>query len=460
MAKSKARRYQKKGIRIIESHNVRALLADDMGLGKTFQSLKVFQRNRSQLSPCIVVCPAPLKWNWAEEAHKHIGVEAEILNGTKPPRATNRLRTPDLVIVNYRILGHWLRYLRSKHNFPACVILDEVHKIKSQKTQAYKNVKKLCKGVEHIIALSGTPLTTQPTELFATLNLLWPTEFKSFRQYANRYSNVHYTPFGRQYKGAKNLDELHDRLKQLGMVRRRKMDVLHELPARTVFINPIELNSKQRTEYNKAKTDFLKWLQSKGNKRKANRARRAVQMVKIGYLRRLAAELKLDQTKDWIDHYLQESSEKILIFGVHKAVLQPLHEKYKAQSILIDGSITGKARHQEIKVFSQSNQKRIAFCNIQAGGVGLNMQAARDVAFIELPWTPADLDQAISRAHRMGQTKGVNIHLLIAQNTIEEKLCRILQERQKILDNVLDGKPNEDLQMDLFDRLALEIKKG
>lgn len=460
MARIKPRKYQMQAVRRIErKYDGRVLLADEMGLGKTLQSLVTLKRNKRFMLPALVICPASLKWNWQQEAAACVGMVGEVLEGMSPP-PVKALRTfdSDLLIINYEILTPWMKFLRRLD--PQLIIIDEVHRIKSKNAQCTKNVTNLCRYAPYIFALSGTPMTNQPAELFTTLKVLWPEEFKSFPQFASRYTNVEHHKWGPKYFGGRNLPELHSRLKELGMIRRTKKQVLHELPPRQIGIVPVRLNKTALKEYQEAQTRFLSWLRKKVKKRgKLTAAARAQRLVQIGYLRRLAAELKLDDVKQWINNFIDAEGRKLIVFGVHKAILKPLHERYKNLSILIDGDTSGKKRHLALEEFKHDPNKLIAFVNIQAGGVGLNMQEASDVLFAELPWTPAELDQAISRAHRMGQKRNVQVRLMISKGTIEEKLCRILQEKQSLADQVLDGDKTVNQDMAIFDLLIRELKQ-
>lgn len=455
---TKARRYQRTGIRKIErKFNCRCLLADEMGLGKTFQALKVMQRNKRFMLPTVVICPAPLKYNWAEEAAKHVGMHAEILEGRSPEKFQQGWRTSDLLIINFEILGAWLPVLRQID--PQLIIVDEAHRIKNRSADCTKHVKKLARYCPYILMLSGTPLTNEPGELFTVLNILWPEKFNSYWSFAQRYTNAEMKPWGWQFKGAKNLPELHTDLLEIGMLRRKKKDVLKELPPVNMNVLPIRLSKPKMREYRKAKNDFLNWLGQR-SKAKAVKAAKAARLVKVGYLRRLAASSKMTDVKRWIDSFLEETDEKIIVFGIHHDILEPLHEKYKKQSVLIDGNVTGQKRHARLTEFKKLKEKRLAFCNYRSGGVGLNMQEASTVLCVELPWTPTELDQAISRAHRMGQKNSVNVYVLVSEDTIEERLCRILQDKQFISDSILDGVVDEkQATLKVFDQLELELAK-
>lgn len=432
----------------MESKDIRALIADEMGLGKTFQSLKVFQRNKSVCSPCLVICPSSLKWNWRDEALLHANIEADIAEGRKPSK--RGFHSTNFLIINYEILNGWMDFILNMD--PQLVIFDESHRIKNRSTATCKNVTKICKYSPHVLALSGTPLTKEPSELWTTLNILWPEKYRSFWSFAQRYTNAEHKPWGWVFSGGKNLPELHKALLELGMLRRKKSEVLSELPDKALSVIPVQIPKTRFKEYNKARDEFLEWLKEK-SLTKAVRAKKALALVKIGYLLRLAAEMKMDFNKDWIDSFLQQSDEKLIVFGTHKEVLEPLFKRYKKKAVLITGKVTGKKRHQALEEFKKKPDVRISFCNYRSGGVGLNMQEASHVLPVELPWVPAELDQAISRAHRMGQKNAVSVHIPVVPGTIEEKLCAKLQDRQAVADELLDGGVDAADRLDIYDQI-------
>ena len=451
---TKPRKYQRIGVRRMQrKFRGRALLADEMGLGKSAQALWWIQKYLLK-GLVIIVCPASLKWNWQNEAMKHIQMDSLILEGTKPYDISEMGSIPRLVIINYDILHHWLQYLKKLR--PRLIICDEIHKLGNRKTIRTKSVMKLCRGVRHLIFLSGTPLTNRPAELWPTLNILKPSLFPSFFSYAMRYCNPQKTPWGWQFKGAKNLDELHSILNEEIMIRRRKADVLGELPNKTRTIVPITL--KNRKEYDLAVRDFIKWLRKK-SARKALRAKKALKLVKLGYLKRLAGILKLQYTLEWIDEFLEENDGKLIVFGVHQAVLEAIYEKYKHIAVLVDGGVTGHKRQQMFDTFTHNPKIRLFIGNINAAGVGWNGTAASTVVFAEIAWTPGEHTQAEDRIHRIGQEHGAMIYYLVAKQTIEEDLIQIIQEKQKVLDAALDGGKVEDT-LDIFDQLLSTYTKG
>ncbi len=406
------------------------------------------------IRPVIIVCPASLKWQWQSEARKHFGMRAEVLETRKPP-THGLISRHSILIINYDILAWWVPYLRELK--AQLIIADEVHFASNRGAKRSKALRKLCKGVPHAVFLSGTPLTNRPSELFNALNILWPKEFPSFFDFGESYCAPELTPWGWQYKGAENLDDLHNRLISVGMIRKLKKDVLDQLPNKQRTVLPLDIDN--RKEYDHAVKDFLGWLRNKSIV-KANRAKGAQKLVKIGYLKRLAGKLKFKSVVNWIEDFLAESDEKLIVFGMHHEVLHPLHDKFPDLSVLIDGTITGKKRQQSVDLFLSKKRTRLMFGNIQAAGVGWSAKGITNTAFVELPWTPGALTQAEDRTHGIGrgsESKHSNYFYLVARNTIESRLCEVLQEKQMILDATLDGKSDGDTDLDIYDKLTSEL---
>lgn len=463
--------FQKKGVHWIHhKFNGRCLVADEMGCGKTVQALFYAWMYLPDDRPIVVVCPANIKENWRREASRHLNMRAEILYKKTPPHGIVRsMKTNTIYIVNYDILGPaltakktWNRFLRKLK--PQLVIIDEGHYISSPKAKRTKHCQQLIKGIPHVLILSGTPLTNRPAELWTLLNMLRPDKWPSFLRFANRYCQPTYTPFGMVYKGATKLDELHRRLKKWVMIRRRKSEVLKDLPAKQRIIVPVDITDRE--QYAMAERDFINWL-IKTAPLKADKARKAERMVKYGYLLRLTAQLKMKAVQEWIDDFLIESDSKLLVFGVHKLIVRALHEnkKYQKISTLIDGGVSQEERIQAIDNFINRGDIPLFFANIQAAGVGWSAKGVETGCMIELPWTPGALIQAEDRIHGIGRGKEGSVstwYYLIAAGTIEEKLCSVLQDKQQVISQTLDGAvAKEDLNtMDLLETALLNKKKG
>lgn len=442
--------YQREGVSMIEAFNGRALLADDMGLGKTLQLLHYIRRNPQTL-PAVVVCPASVKYHWEREAAIQVGISATVLSGETPTRhALQGLVQHRLVIVNYHILKAWLPYLLALK--PQLIGIDECQNIQNPKTGWTKAVKILCKGVPHVVCMSGTPLTNRPKELYPSLSIICPREFASGTDFYLRYCKPEYRPWGWVYNGASRLPELHQRLKASCMIRRLKDDVLKELPQKTREVVPLDI--RNRDEYNAAKTNFLEWLRATGGAAKAAKAARAEKLAQVSYLRMVAAKGKVRAIGEWVDDFLKNTNEKIVLFAVHTKMVECLHRRY-AHSTVINGAVTGRHRQAAIDTFCTDPNCRVLIGNIKACGTGTDglQRVCRTAAFVEIDWRPGDHTQAEDRLQRIGQVWPVWAYYLIATNTIEERLCDLIQTKQATIRGVLDGGPQASGGLDILDML-------
>lgn len=452
--------FQIDGVRQLMKWGGRALLADDMGLGKTVQSLMWLKLNNTKI-PAIIITPASLKYNWERECRKWLRTDKiSVLSGTTPTNIYN-----DIIIINYDIVQYWLKYLLSISY--QTIILDECHYIKNDKAQRTKAVKALCKSMKHIIALSGTAILNRPIELFNTLNILNPRLFPNKWNFAHKYCGAKHTGFGWDFNGASNMDELHSILRNHLMIRRKKQDVLKELPDKTYNYIPIEISN--RKDYDYAKDEFIAFVTQNISdelneaeislqkelgyvnialnkeeiiQEKVSSISKAETLVKIGHLQQMATEGIISQVKEWIYNFL-ENDEKLVLFATHRRFITEIENEFKDISVKIDGSTPVAQRQRMVDDFQNNKKIRLFIGNIKAAGVGITLTASSNVAFIEYPWSPGDLTQAMDRCHRIGQKNNVNIHYFIAKDTIVEEMLQLLEEKQKIIDNILDGR-NQD----------------
>jgi len=450
---TKLYKHQKEDVAALESLDGRSLLASEMGVGKTVSVLTYLKRH-PELRPAIIVCPATLKWVWEAQAKQHCNLRTTILSGRKTPKMGLR-NEKEIFILNYDILDAWKEYLIGLK--AKIVVYDEAHNAKSPSAKKTKALKAICKGIPHVIAISGTPLTNRPAELFSTLNILWPKEFPSFTQFAHKHCAPKWKPWGWDFRGASHLPELHSKLKRLGMIRRLKKDILKDLPTKTRIIVPIDIQN--RSEYKKALTDFINWLGAI-SPAKAKRASKAEEIVKIGYLVRLAAELKMKSVFEWIDNFFEESDDKLIVFACHKMIIQMLRERYKGICVGITGTTSQKDRKIAVQNFQKNPKTKLFVGNIRAAGVGIDLYAASTVAFVETGWVGEEVIQAEDRSHRIGQTKNVVVYYLISKDTIEEDLCRILQNKHDIVTKILDGKnARKESRLSVHDQLIKILGK-
>jgi SWI/SNF-related matrix-associated actin-dependent regulator of chromatin subfamily A-like protein 1 len=424
--------YQKKGVAFIEAKDGRALIGDEMGLGKTAQSLAWLQLHPEK-KPVVIVVPASLKLNWARECEMWMSnPKVQILSGKK----TNTPIVGEIIIINYDILNAWVKVLKGIK--PQVLILDEVHKAKNKQTQRTKAVKALGKICPHVIALSGTPIENRPAEIYNAIQMIDPAVAGPWMSFGKRYCDGHHNGFGWQFNGASNVEELHEKLTNTIMIRRKKADVLTDLPAKVRSFVPMEINNWK--VYRNAESDFIGWVKKEKGLLAAERAGNAEALAKISALKQLAAEGKMTAAIDWVKDHL-DSNGKLVVFAVHKKTIDRLMDELADYSpVKVDGSVSQENRQVAVDTFQNDPRCRVFVGNIQAAGVGLTLTAASSVAFVELPWAPGAADQAEDRIHRIGQTAdSVNAYYLLAQGTIEETMARLIDTKRKVLDQVLDG---------------------
>jgi SWI/SNF-related matrix-associated actin-dependent regulator 1 of chromatin subfamily A len=433
--------FQKKGVAFIEAKNGRALVGDEMGLGKTIQALAWLQLHPKK-RPAIILCPAHLKLNWAKETRETLSGDPkiQILQGTKPYPITG-----EIIIINYDILGKWLEKLQTIK--AQVLVFDEAHYIKNSTAQRTKATKKLAKNIPHVIALSGTPIVNRPVEGFNIVQILDKTVFPNFWQFAHKYCGAKHNGFGWDFTGATNKEELHKILAGTIMIRRKKADVLPDLPDKLYSYIPMEISN--RNEYEAAETNFINYLRQIKGDGAAKKASQAEHLVKIEALKQLTVKGKMEQAINWIQNFITTGNgdSKLVVFTVHKVVIDALMDEFKSIAVKVDGSCSAEQRHAAVEKFQNDPDTKLFVGNIQAAGTGLTLTAASSVAFLELPWTPGELVQAEDRCHRIGQKDTVNVYYLLAEGTIEEKIAELLDEKRQVLEAVLDGNEVEETQM-------------
>lgn len=451
--------FQKKGVAFIEARDGRALVADEMGLGKTVQALAWLQKHPDK-RPAVIVCPSSLKLNWKREAEKWMeDPKVQVLSGTK---ATQPI-IGETLIINYAILKHWVDKIKEAK--PQVVVGDEVHYIKNNKSQRTKAYKKLVQGIPHHIPMTGTPIVNRPVEIINAVRLVDKSVIPNVWAFKQRYCGATHNGFGWDFSGASNTEELHEKLTKTVMIRRKKKEVLKDLPDKTRSFVPMELDNEK--EYQQAEQNFIRYVRNQTEvevkqeleaklgdlakyasideeaierlkNEKAQKASAAETLVKIGALKKIAVKGKMKQAVKWIKNFL-ESDEKLVVMAVHKFVIKELMDTFGDIAVKVDGSVTGEGRELAVRRFQEDPKVRLFVGNIKAAGVGLTLTAASSAAFLELPWTPGDLSQAEDRIHRIGQKENCSYYYLLAEDTIEERQAELLDEKRKVLDSVLDG---------------------
>ena len=450
--------FQVKDARAISAFDGRCLVGNEMGTGKSLISL-LWAYRHPEARPIIIICPATIKWNWQHECAQHFGWNAEVIEGTRPDMGKT-FAPSSITILNYDILFAWLDHLKALE--PKLVIVDECGSyLGTMYTRRTKAVRALCRGVPYVIALSGTPITSRPIEFYPTLNLLKPHLFPSFNAFGHHFCGPRRIPWGNgwSFQGASNLTELHDLLVRNVMIRRRKEDVLKELPAKQQIAVTLDFND--RKQYQHAERDFLDWL-AKHRPEKLTSALKAERLVRLGYLKRLAGLLKLPSVCDWLDDFLRASDSKIIVFAVHRKVLAELEHRYQNRCVVVHGSVKGRQRQIAIQQFLHHERTRLLFGQLRAAGMGWSAKGVTTEAFAELGWTPGEHAQASDRAHGLGRGHKelpTSVYWLIGKDTVEEHVAEVLQAKQSVLDQTLDGR-NGRSRLDIYDQVCNLMLKG
>ena len=435
--------FQEEGVQFIDKHNGRALIADEMGLGKTIQALLWIKRHPDQ-GPFMIVCPVSAKMVWYNESIKVLGIEPLILT-SKTVIRKDKMPDMKITIINYDILdGHGGHFYTME---PKTVILDEGHYIKNLEAKRTKALLRIVKDLNprNRIVLTGTPIENKPAEIYPSLSLLRPDLFNNMSAFMYKFCEPRKDPKGRLvFDGSSNTKQLHKILTTHVMIRRRKRDVLPQLPKKTRSVIPMHL-ANART-YRRAEEDFINWIAEEYNNcpKKMRAVKRAQALVKMGELKRLVAEGKMKSVVQWIDDYL-ESGNKLVVFTVHQRAMDFLLEYYKEKAVFVRGGMSDKKRQDSVVQFQNNPKIKLFIGQIKAAGVALTLTAAHATCFVEIRWTPGEHEQAEDRVLRIGQTADkVFAYYLLCPETIEERTSSIIEKKRKIISQIMDGKNPED----------------
>jgi Superfamily II DNA/RNA helicases, SNF2 family len=431
--------FQKNGVQWLEKVNGIGLLADEMGLGKSAQAISYAYIN-PELRPILVICPASIKINWSLEIKKWSGEESLLLYGKKSSHVANY----PWYIINYDILAEEIKKTEKKKVLSdtswiyklasmgiKAIIIDECQAIvnpSAVRAKAVITLKKILPNVK-FIALSGTPIKNRPKEFFTILNLLSPKLFPNRWKYLHKYCNPKYNGFGWTFDGATKIDELQELIKTL-MLRRLKEDVLKDLPPKQRIIIPLEIDKVALQNYIDATIQFKLWVQNHiDNKLELQ--------INIDRLKQLAYLAKRNSVIKWLEDYPEN---KLVIATYHKNTLEDLYTHFKNISVFIDGGITGIKRQEAVDAFQKNEKIKFIFCQILTVP-GLTLTAANATCTVEFAWSPSDHYQLEDRVHRMTQeADSVFAYYLLAPNTIEEEIVKLIDAKQEVLGKLFDNK--------------------
>lgn len=431
--------YQKIGVEFLVASKGRAILADSPGVGKTAQTLAFIKHEKYKRS--LIVCPASVKFTWAMEVKKWTNMSSVIIDSKTD--LSDISGDVNIWIINYDQLKKHLPQLTKIHF--DCLVGDEAHMIKSPTTIRTKAFRLLSRNIPHVVLLSGTPLLSRPVELFSLLNIIDPKKWSNYYDYVRNYCAAKQTRFGLDVSGSSNTDELHRKINGY-FLRRTKEDVLKELPPKLNIDVPVELESSTKKKYDTAESNFVAYMKQYSGKQPAEiaKAMQAEKLAQLNVLRMINTIGKIPTAIDLIDGII-ESGEKIIVFSSFVEPLKQLQERYTKNSVMITGAVDPSERGELVRKFQEDPNVNVFLGGFKSAGAGITLTAASNTLFLDLPWNPADLEQASNRNHRPGiKASSVNIYQLFIPNSIDEDLREILERKQEIFDSVIDGVESEE----------------
>lgn len=443
--------YQRAGVRYAAQAR-RTFIADDMGLGKTLQSIATLElaNKDAPAYPAVVVCPPSLVLNWRNEYAKWLPARNVAV-------VTNRKEFPekgyDVVVVGWSNVHTWSREL-SKHK---SYVFDESHYAKTPTAQRAKAAKKIARSAPKdgvVLCLTGTPITNRPAEYAAQLDILGKLDkFGGLWGFYRRYCAAFRDKWGQWHlEGASNLDELNDRLRGECYIRRTKEQVLKELPPVRHSELVVTGSATGMKEYRKAEADIVKYVTERARQiaeelgvspgAAAVRAKMAAEanqhLVRIGVLRKLAAMAKMAAVTEFIDSHVSEG-KKVVVAAHHREVVDELANRYGNLKIQGGMDVELVEEYKELFQTGDVEDAPVMVLSIQAAKTGHTLTAAQDVLFVELPWTPADVDQTYSRCHRLGQKGSVNVTYMLCEGTIDQEIHAIINEKRDVVNAAVEG---------------------
>ena len=441
--------YQKAGIKYaVEAE--RCFIADEMGLGKTLQGIATMEILHAY--PLVVVCPPNLVLNWEGEysrflPHRNVKV------------VKNRKEFPadyEVLIVGYSNVSTWERQLSSHNGY----IFDESHYAKTKTSQRTKACKKIARSSREVplLLLTGTPITNRPMEYASQLDIIGQLDkFGGEWGFYRRYCGAFKDKWGQWHlEGHSNLDELNDKLRSTCYIRRTKPEVMKELPP--VLHNPILVDgtASAMKEYKKAEADIVQYLIERAKEiarelgepvgsaavRAKFKAEANQHLVKLSVLRRLSAKAKMAFAEEWINERI-EQGKKVVVAAHHRDIVDEIANRHGG--LKIQGGMPVEAVEEAKKRFQEDTpgESPVIVLSIQAAKTGHTLTSAQDILFIEMPWTPADVDQTYSRLHRIGQKGSVTATYMLASGTVDEEIYDLIEEKRRVVDLATEGELTE-----------------
>ena len=424
------RPYQREGVKFLVARDLNGILADEMGLGKTIMTMAAVLAKGER---ALVVGPANVLYNWADEIERF----TDRLPLVYHERRFFGDATSPFLVTTYDSL----RSLDPAHPEVAgrpVLVLDEAHYVRNPETQRSRMVKQLPQ--RRRILLTGTPLVNTIEDYYELLEQVDPRRFGSREQFRRDWA-VDASLFNK-YGAVRNLAaDFLQRATRDVLLRRRKADVLAELPERVIGVTKHEMEPKDRRAYDQLETRALETIRE-------HKSDVAV-FAAIHSLRHHLAVSRVPAVLERVRELL-DAGEAVVVYSHYLEPLQKLQAELGAEvAATLDGSTPPKRRQQLANVFGTEIGPKALLAQMEAGGIGLNFTAARYVLFVHFGWTPAVHAQAMDRVHRIGQDRTVFVEFFVTPDTIDERIVKILLRKEADQNLVLDE------GQDLHNRAAL-----
>jgi SNF2 family DNA or RNA helicase len=396
------RSYQEFGTKYIV-HQKRSLLGDEMGLGKTIQAIAAMAALKAEgASHFMVVCPASVLVNWCREIEKHSQLSVTKVHGNDEDALLHWRQNGDVAVTTYESISRFKLPEKFKISM---VVTDEAHYVKNPETLRTKALVSLLQRTENILFMSGTPLENNVDELCFLVSCLQP-------ELAQSLNETKYLSTAQQFR------------EQLAPVylRRTRDDVLQELPELTEKEQWCVLQGQEKQAYHDAvmSENFMAMRQVSWNAASLSQSSKATRLLEL-----------CDQAK--------EQNRKVIVFSFFRSTIQKVTQLLGDRCMEpITGDISPQHRQEIVDQFTAAPNGAVLVSQVQAGGTGLNIQSASVIIFCEPQIKPSIENQAISRAYRMGQVRDVLVYRLLADDTIDERIMVILQNKQELFDNFAD----------------------
>ncbi len=432
------RDYQKYGykwLKYLTDNNLGACLADDMGLGKTLQAIALLSNlHEEKKKKSMVIMPKSLIYNWENEIKKFAPkLKVGVYYGIN--RDFSSLKKVDVILTTYGTIRNDIENLL-EHKFDL-LILDESQNIKNINSQTTKAV--LLLNAKKRVALSGTPIENNLLELYSLFRFLNPEMFGSVQRFTNSYI----LPI-QKYSDTSTIEELKKKIYPF-LLRRVKKEVLEDLPDKIEKLVYVDMNDEHRRFYEERRKYYYSLLE-KNTSSQGNFDKFFV-LQAINELRHIVSSPELETKKIisskkevLIENVIEaiENNHKVLVFVNYLSSIESICDSLKENKIKYL-KMTGQTKDRQnlVDKFQNDSRYKVFVMTLKTGGVGLNLVSA-DTIFIYDPWWNTTVEnQAIDRAYRLGQDKTVFAYKMIMRNTIEEKILKLQEIKNKLLDDLI-----------------------